>query len=85
MKNIKKLIFVNILTFIMIQISFFNIYISYATETEIEDKNVEEINEEQPGVKDGIYIIRTSLNEKYGLDVSYVSKKDGLIYNYMNM
>lgn len=56
-----------------------------AQKFKFESMDKEEIEEKQL-VSDGTYVIKTKINEKYGLDVSCVSKKDGAniqLYEYV--
>mgnify|MGYP003303096668 CR=1 FL=1 len=73
-----KLIYMII--FVLIQILFINTNISFST-----DNNTKESEQTIP---DGIYAIRTVLNETYGLDVSEASKENKAniqLYEYRNV
>ena len=74
----KKYKLIYLILFVLLQICFFNINISLAKDDTI-TKNT---------IPDGIYSIKTILNEKYGLDVSTASRLNGAniqLYEYVNV
>lgn len=81
MNDIKKNISIFLIIFMLILICFSNICFSYDTEVKTEEKEQttkeDEITKEKPIVADGTYVIKTILDNKYGLDVSCVSKNNG--------
>lgn len=68
MKKILQHKLIYLIIFVLIQICLLNTKISFAIE--------EEISRDRQILTDGIYVIKTALNEKYALDVSQASQEN---------